>query len=129
MEIEFWKPQINSQNLKATIHQNGNLGFSSSAMKYLNLTENKFAKIGFNKGDSKDKHLYMVIVEQNCEECLKVNKAGNYYYLNTTIFFNEIRLDYKKKKVMFDIVEIENKGNKFYKLIKREVERKRKSNN
>ncbi len=126
MELEFWKPIRNSNQMKATVHLNGNLGFSSGATENLKINEKKYVKIGFNKSDKKDKHLYMLVVENNCDECLRINKAGNYFYLNTTLFFNELGIEYKKKKIIFDIVEIDSKSGKLCKLIKREVDRKKK---
>lgn len=126
MELEFWKPIRNSNQMKATVHLNGNLGFSSGATENLKINEKKYVKIGFNKSDKKDKHLYMLVVENNCDECLRINKAGNYFYLNTTLFFNELGIEYKKKKIIFDIVEIDSKFGKLCKLIKREVDRKKK---
>ena len=126
MELEFWKPIRSSNQMKATVHLNGNLGFSSGATENLKINEKKYVKIGFNKSDKKDKHLYMLVVENNCDECLRINKAGNYFYLNTTLFFNELGIEYKKKKIIFDIVEIDSKFGKLCKLIKREVDRKKK---
>lgn len=126
MELEFWKPMKNSNQMKATIHLNGNLGFSSGATENLQINEKKYVKIGFNKGDKRDKNLYMLVVGENGDECFRVNKAGNYYYLNTKVFFNELGIEYKKRKIIFDIVEIDSKIGKLYKLVKREVDRKKK---
>jgi len=126
MEIKFWKPTVSSGQVKATVHQSGNLGFSSLAIQKLKLNENSYVKIGTNSKNPKDNNLYMVITNKEDENALKVNKAGNYYYLNTRSFFNEIGVDYVKKKIIYDIVELDIDGNIIYKFIRRELVRKNK---
>lgn len=126
MKIDFWKPTISSGQIKATIHQSGNLGFSSMAVQKLKINENGYVKIGTNSEDARDSNLYMVITNKDDDNALKVNKAGNYYYLNTKSFFNENGIDYIRKKIIYDIVELNIDSNIIYKFIKRELARKSK---
>jgi len=126
MEINFWKPTVSTGIIKATIHKSGKLGFSQAAIEKLKLDQNTYLMIGTNKTNSKDNSIYMVIANKDNEMAIKVNKAGQYFYLNTKDFFNELGIDYKRKTVIFDIIEISEGNEKIYKLIPREKERKRK---
>lgn len=126
MEINFWKPTSSLGVIKATIHQSGKLGFSQAAIDKLNLTQNTYLMIGTNKENRKDNNIYLAISKESNELAIKVNKAGNYYYLNTKDFFNEIGVDYKSKSVIYDIVDISSTNEKMYKLVPREKDRKKK---
>lgn len=126
MEINFWKPTTSLGVVKATIHQSGKLGFSQAAIDKLNLTQNTYLMIGTNKENRKDNSIYLAVSRESDELAIKVNKAGNYYYLNTKDFFNEIGVDYKSKSVIYDIVEISSGDEKIYKLVPREKDRKKK---
>lgn len=126
MEINFWKPTTSLGVVKATIHQSGKLGFSQPAIDKLNLTQNTYLMIGTNKENRKDNNIYLAVSKESNELAIKVNKAGNYYYLNTKDFFNEIGVDYKSKSVIYDIVDISSSNEKMYKLVPREKDRKKK---
>lgn len=126
MEINFWKPTNSLGVIKATIHQSGKLGFSQPAIDKLNLTQNTYLMIGTNKENRKDNNIYLAISKESNELAIKVNKAGNYYYLNTKDFFNEIGVDYKSKSVIYDIIDISSSNEKMYKLVPREKDRKKK---
>lgn len=126
MEINFWKPTSSSGPIKATIHKSGKLGFSQAAIEKLKLNQNIYLMIGTNKENKKDNSIYMAISRESNDLAIKVNKAGNYYYLNTKDFFNEIGVDFKNKSIIYDIVDISSESEKLYKLIPREKDRKRK---
>ncbi|MCU7492379.1 MAG: hypothetical protein HF312_13370 [Ignavibacteria bacterium] len=126
MKINFWKPALATGIIKLTVHRDGNMGFSSGAVKKLNIDEKSYVKIGTNGSDTRDSNLYLMHTNDFDENALKVNKAGDYYYLNTKSFFNELNIDYTKKKLVYDIVEMDYDGNTIYKLIRRELERKKK---
>uniref|UniRef100_A0A832D0P7 Uncharacterized protein n=1 Tax=Ignavibacterium album TaxID=591197 RepID=A0A832D0P7_9BACT len=126
MEINYWKPTTSLGVVKATIHQSGKLGFSQAAIDKLNLSQNTYIMIGTNKENKKDSNIYMAISKESNDLAIKVNKAGNYYYLNTKDFFNEIGVDYKSKSVIYDIVDISSNNEKIYKLVPREKDRKKK---
>lgn len=126
MEINYWKPTTSLGVVKATIHQSGKLGFSQAAIDKLNLSQNTYIMIGTNKENKKDNNIYMAISKESNDLAIKVNKAGNYYYLNTKDFFNEIGVDYKSKSVIYDIVDISSNNEKIYKLVPREKDRKKK---
>lgn len=118
-------PQIGGK-VKATIHQSGKLGFSQAAIDELQISSNTYIMLAKNEEDPSDSNLYMVISKEKNENGLKVSKAGNYFYVNTKYLFDKLGIDYKRKKVIFDIIQIEYEGQTVYKLIRREVDRKKK---
>lgn len=126
MEINFWKPTSSLGVIKATIHQSGKLGFSQAAIDKLALDQNTYVMIGTSKEYKKDNSIYLAISKESNEMAVKVNKAGNYYYLNSKDFFNEIGVDFKNKSIIYDIVDISDESKKLYKLIPREKDRKKK---
>jgi RIO-like serine/threonine protein kinase len=126
MEINFWKPTTSAGVIKATIHKSGKLGFSQAAIDKLELSQNTYLMVGTNKENKKDSSIYLAISRESNEMAIKVNKAGNYYYLSTKDFFNEIGVDFKNKSIIYDIVDISTESEKLYKLIPREKDRKKK---
>ena len=123
MDISFWKPTTGV--IKAAIHKSGKLGFSQLAIDKIGLNQNIYVMIGTNRESKKDDSIYLMITEDSNEMAMKANKAGQYYYLNTKDFFNELGIDYKKKSVIYDIVDISEADKKIYKLIPREKDRKK----
>ncbi|MHA2123151.1 MAG: hypothetical protein ACW990_18285 [Promethearchaeota archaeon] len=126
MEINFWKPTVSAGVVKATIHRSGKLGFSQAAINKLNIDQNSYVMIGTNKLQRDDRAIYLRIASEANELTLKVSKAGQYYYLNSKDFFNENNIDFNKKKIIYDIIDISEGSEKLYKLIPREKERKKK---
>lgn len=125
MKIRYYKPKTITGRIKCTVHQNGKMGFSRQAIKKLGIGVNKYAKIGFNEADENDISLYMKIQENQDEETYKINKAGEYFYLNTKYLFDELDIDYVRKKVIYDIQEIKINEEVVYKLNRRELVRKK----
>jgi len=126
MKLKFIRPQSQSGTAKCTIHKNGKLGFSQAAVDRLNIKENTYVKIAVNEEDTSDVNLYMLVVENESNDTFKISKAGNYFYVNTKLLFDELQVDYKKKKIIYDIVEIEHEGEKIYKLVRRMLDRNKK---
>lgn len=127
MKIKYFSPVDTEKNVKCTVHVTGKLGFSNNAIKQLNVGSTKYIKLGTNEDDRDDKNLYMVVQDFKDSEAFKINKAGNYYYLNTKHLFDSIGIEYKRNKIIYDIQEIELDGIKIYKLCMRIIERKKKS--
>lgn len=125
MNIVFFKPTASAGKIKCTIHRNGKLGFSKAAIDKLGITLGKYAKLGFDEEDKTDNSFYLVIQESPDDETFKINKAGAYYYLNTKNLFDELNLDYLRKKIIYDIQEIKNDYSDLYKLKKREIIREK----
>jgi len=126
MKIKFYNSLTPSGRMKCTIHRNGKLGFSKEAIKKLNISEDKYIKLGINEEDINDKDLYALIQDYSDNETYKINKAGEYFYVNTKTLFDKLNINYVEKKVIFDIYEVDNDDNvKLYKLSKREITRKK----
>ena len=125
MKIKYYKPKVITGKAKCTIHQNGKMGFSRQAIKKLGLDTNRYAKIGFNEEDENDKALYLKIQRDQDEDAYKINKAGEYFYLNTKYLFDDLNIDYVRKKIIYDIQEIEIEQDVIYRLNKRELARKK----
>lgn len=123
MKIQFLKPVAAISNIKATIHVNGKMGFSKSAIKKFGLDEGKFLKIGVNTEDESDQNLYVIVKNFDDGESLKVYKAGQYYYVNSKPLFDSLNIDYKNKKIIYDVEDFEYSNIKMYKFVKRELDR------
>ena len=123
MELKFINAESFDTNLKCSIHKNGKLGFSSSAINKLKIDNNKSVKFAQNEDEDENGNLYVVIQDSITDDAFKINKAGDYYYMNTKAMFDELSYDYRNKTIIFDIVKTEIKHNELsvYKLIKREV--------
>jgi hypothetical protein len=129
MKLSFYNPNEIEKNIKATVHISGKLGFSGSAIKSLNINENKSIGIARNGEDEKDENLYLVVFENINNQAFKIIKAGEYYYINTKALFDNLKLDYKNKKIIFDIEKLENNNEIVYILYKRELEKKNEKDN
>ena len=124
MKLKFIKAQEIDKNVKCAIHKTGKLGFSSSAIEKLNLTTEKGVMIAVNEDDEQDENLYLLINDDVNADTFRISKAGEYYYINTKALFDSLGVDYRNKRIIYDIVDFENDGTKMYKLIKREVKQK-----
>ena len=104
-------------NLKCSIHASGKLGFTDGTMKTLELTEKSGVK--FAQDEEDEDILYLINCTETDEDAFKVNKAGNYYYVNAKSLFDNLGLDYRSNTIMFDMVEVPEEGEGVYKLFKR----------
>ena len=126
MKLQFYKSKQTDGSIKATVHFNGRLGFSASAAKLMQLLTGTLLKIANNEEDKDTGNLYIVKVDKPDEETYRVVKAGSYYYLNAKLLFDELGVDYKGKKVIYDIQEITYMNDKIYKLNRRVRDRRKK---
>lgn len=126
MKLKFITTKKYTGNIKCAIHLSGKLGFSQAAIEHLKISENKYIAIGINEEDKRDTSLYLKIFPAQTEDTFKVIKAGNYFYLNTKKMFDDMGIDYTRKNIIYDIIEIEYEGEQIYKLIRREYDRKNK---
>lgn len=126
MKLKFIKAQEIDRNVKATIHSNGKLGFSSEAARKLDLIgDTKAILIGLNE-DEEDGNLYIKTLMGRNEDAFNIIKAGDYFYVNTKAFFDSYNIDYKNSRVIYDIVDFTYEGDQMFKFIKREVKKKKK---
>lgn len=127
VKLNFFKPKESERNAKVTVHKTGKLGFSKSASDIMDLTNNRYCKIGLNTETEEDENLYMVIQKTKDEYTHKVSKAGDYYYLKAKQLLTELGIDYKDDDttVIFDIIPLEVDETKYYRLRKRIIEKRK----
>ena len=127
MKFGSFKAVNPDKNLKCAIHKTGRLGFTEMSIKKLDIENKRFINIGQNLDDENDKDIYMVVKATEDEFSFKTNKAGGYYYANTKELFDMLKLDYVNMTIIYDIIdtnEMDQDGNKYYRLKRREKERK-----
>ena len=120
LKLYIQKASELEKNIKVTAHSSGKLGFSESAAKKLDLANKKSLIIATNE-DEEDGDLYMWPSQGETEEAFKVCRAGEYYYLNTKLLLEKLKIDYTNKDMItiFDIIDFKYEGNNIYKLLKR----------
>lgn len=106
----FYKPENLDRNLKATVHKTGKLGFTSEAAKKMGLSDEKSIRIARNEADETDENLYIIVNERKEEGSFSVNKAGEYYYINTKALFDAFNWDYENDRISFEISVSEYEG-------------------
>lgn len=114
MKLKFIDSTSLDRNLKATVHKSGKIGFTRDAAKKLNLGESKSAKIAINDEDSEDTSLYLVIENGIADGAFRINKAGEYYYINTKALFDGLGMDYTSNTYVYDIVSTTIEGQQVY---------------
>ena len=108
-------------NLKCTIHASGKLGFTEATASVLKLSEDSGIK--FAQDDKGE--LYLINSQSMDDDSFKVNKAGNYYYVNGKVLFDQLGYDYRNYNIIFDMVNVSELGNNHYKLNERKKPRKK----
>lgn len=125
MALKFFKAKDLDSKSKVTIHKNGRLGFNSNAQRKMNISDKMFIKIAPTDNFEKDGSLFLVTSVIEDEETFNISRAGDYYYANTKSLFDHLSIDYDNFKIIYDIFDDEYEGEKVFKLIKREIERKK----
>ena len=130
-EIKFYSAKQYSAKLKVTIQATGKLGFTDDTAKELELSTQTYIKLGADESDPDV--MYLVVLQEADDDAFKVCKAGDYYYLPTTVLFLSLGYDFRNKTIIFDLTRLreldEELGGKVYKLNKRESDKKRKKMN
>jgi hypothetical protein len=124
MKVKFFNPNHLDKNLKASVHKTGKLGFTVEAARKMSLSTDKSASIGINEDDPLDKSLYVMIRDGRRPESFNISKAGDYYYVNAKALFDNLKIDYVKDTVVYDITEEEYEEGALFKLRRREKSKK-----
>ncbi|MEQ8905145.1 hypothetical protein [Ekhidna sp.] len=119
IKFDIKEPQESIGVVKATVHKNGKLGFSSGAAKRLKLDSQNYFQVATNADDPDDDNLYLIPSHEGADKVFKVSKAGAYYYMRIKHILDDAGMDYREEKIIFDIVNMEQDGMTFYKLTKR----------
>jgi hypothetical protein len=127
MKIKFLDAKEFEANLKCTVQSNGKLNFSAAAIKILQLNNQKSVKFAVNEDAKGLEELYIILQDHITDDAFKVNKAGNYYYLNAKALFDSLGIDYRVNSVIFDITKTNEMfdGLPLYKLNKRKGKSRR----
>ena len=90
-----------TQKLKATVQRTGKLGFTAETLEILNIHQGTHIRLA---EDTESKRvLWLGVLQKPADDAFPVNKAGEYYYVNTTKLFEKIGLDFRKKNCMYDM--------------------------
>ena len=119
MKIKFFNPNDLDRNIKATVHKTGKIGFTVDAAKKLSLSTDCSLSIGMNEDDAGDSNLYVMLHNTIETGAFKISKAGGYYYVNTKVLFDNLKIDYLNSAIIYDITEEIFEGKKVYKFKKR----------
>ena len=101
MAIKIISTKNFTKPLKVTLQSSGKLGFTRDTADVLKLDSGRM--IQFGRDDDK-KEMFMILVHEQREDAFAVAKAGDYYYLPTTLMFDALGYDYKVKTYFFDLV-------------------------
>lgn len=127
MAIQIIDTTLYKSKLKCTIQASGKLGFTAATAQTLELNKEKFVK--FANDDAEKNVLYMIFVEEEDAQALKVCKAGAYYYVSTQALFDFLGYDYKNKTIIFDMTRTpmldKTVGGKVYKMTMRKIDKKK----
>lgn len=126
MKIKFFTLDELDKNLKATIHKTGKMGFTSDAAKKLDLVNMKSANIGVNEDDPSDQNLYLAVYPGVMSGAFRVVKSGAYYYINTKVLFDNLKIDYLSENVTYDMSTTNLEGQTIYLLKRRKKDKKEK---
>jgi len=119
-----------TQKLKATVQRTGKLGFTSETLVALHIKQGTHVRIA--EDTESKKVLWLGVLQEPADNAFPVNKAGEYYYVNTTKLFEKVGLDFRRKNCMFDLSRTpendEAIGGECYKMQLRITERKQQDN-
>lgn len=124
MKLKFLNSAEAGRKAKVTIHTSGKLGFSGDAIDYLKITEGKSIQFAQNEENEQDLNLYAAVYEDVREGAFRINKAGNYFYVNTKNLFDTLNIDYKSKRVIYDLVKFDYEGQPMVKMMRRDIKKK-----
>lgn len=122
IKFNFHKPDISIRRVKATVQKDGKLGFSSGAAKAMELESKRYYRIATNADDVDDDNLYMVEASKDSEDVFRVAKAGAYFYVRVKQLMEQLKVNYQKERVMYDITQVVDNDNivEYFKLERRE---------
>jgi hypothetical protein len=120
MDFTFFDASQYTSNLRCTIQKTGKMGFSEYTQSKLGINETISIRIGIDGQRGNYKNLIMQLLSTLESSAFKVNKAGNYFYINPKPLFDELGIDYKTRNVLYEMIAL-NEEKRIYKLIKKEV--------
>ncbi len=104
MAIKIISTKNFTKPLKVTLQSSGKLGFTRDTAEVLRLEPGKLIQIG---RDDEKNDMYLILTQGTLEDAFTVAKAGDYYYLPTTLMFDALGYKYGKFTYFFDLVRRE----------------------
>ena len=101
MAIKIISTRDFAKPLKATLQSSGKIGFTHDTAEVLKLESGKLIQFG---RDEEKNEMYMILTHGTPEDAFAVAKAGEYFYLPTTLMFDSLGYEYKIKTYFFDLV-------------------------
>ncbi len=101
MAIKIISTRNFAKPMKATLQSSGKLGFTHDTAEILKLESGKLIQFG---RDEEKNEMYMILTHGTPEDAFAVAKAGEYFYLPTTLMFDALGYDYKIVTYFFDLV-------------------------
>jgi hypothetical protein len=114
--------------MRYSLNWSREIGFTKDAAIKLKLADAKSARIALNEDEKSDENLYVIIDYETEEAGFKINKAGEYYYINTKALFDGLEMDYLKESYVYDITTTTIDDQQVYKF-KRSPSKKSAKNN
>ena len=102
MAIKIISTKNFTRPLKVTLQSSGKLGFTRETADVLHIESGKL--IQFGRDEEKNEMYLILLSESNIEDAFAVAKAGEYYYLPTTLMFDALGYKYGKFTYFFDLV-------------------------
>ena len=124
MKLKFFNSAETERKAKVTIHSSGKLGFSSDAIDYLEIKDGNSIQFAQNEENENDLNLYAVVYDKIQQGAFRINKAGEYYYVNTKNLFDTLNIDYKGVRIIYDLVKFDYEGKPFIKMLRRDIKKK-----
>ena len=101
MSIRIISTKNFARPLKVTLQSSGKLGFTRETAEVLQLVSGKL--IQFGRDDEKGE-MFLILTHGAPEDAFAVAKAGEYFYLPTTLMFDALGYQYRKFTYFFDLV-------------------------
>ena len=105
------------QSAKATIQSNGRLSLTVEAGRIMRLADDKSLVIfAAENGD-----LGAIVSNKGDKQAFELKKAGPYYYISFKNYLQEVGIDYKSQRIVYDITGLNEKieGRKLFRLSRR----------
>lgn len=120
MEIKLKAiPPISSEPIyKASIHKTGKIGLSIDTAKHYGFDTLKSVELLINDADTTDTSIYAILRKSGETNTYKINKAGNYHTVNSTDFFDTLKIDYKNENIVYSVSMIKIDGQEVLKFEK-----------
>lgn len=127
MNIQVLSAKKYSQKLKVTVQASGKLGFSDDTAREIGLSS-RSVYIKFLV-DSDTGTIYMSVLDSPDEDAFRPCKAGEYFYLNTSRMFDDLKVDYRTSTVIYDLTRREEYdkelGGAIYQMTPRMIKRRK----